>query len=105
MLPSRIHAFRPLVDLQSCRHHLSVLQELQRHPYEMTFDTVQLLPHLRGWNHAVEDMARLGALSREKHVVVVESFDWKTGKESAWGGESRFNHISVPLSLRILVNI
>lgn len=65
--------------------HLSVFEEFQREPDEMTLDLIQLITHILGRNELVKDMTRLDTTWREETIIVLESFDWK--RESALGHE------------------
>lgn len=73
--PLGINTLGELVDLQAGLGHVRILQEVHRHPDQMTLDLVQLLADVHRILHAVEDVACLDALRRQELVVVVESFD------------------------------
>lgn len=81
-----INTLRPSVNLQTLLGHLSIHQELQRHPHKMSFDLIELLADLFGWDHAVEDVACFDAFRGQEGSVVVECFDWVERLVCVMGG-------------------
>ena len=64
------------IDLQALLRHLRVLQEIQRHPYQMPLDLVQFLSDLLGWHERIVQMSLLElVVAREEGAVVIKRFD------------------------------
>ena len=64
------------VNLQPLLRHLRVLEEIQRHPYQVPLDLIEFLPDFFGGHEGVVEMALLElVVPGEEGGVVVEGFD------------------------------
>ena len=73
---SRIDTLSVSIDLQALLRHLGILQKVQRHPDQMPFNLVELLPDLLRRHKRIVEMPLLVILVfGEERFVVGEGFD------------------------------
>lgn len=70
-----INTLSDLIHLQPGLCHVCIPQKLQRHPYKMALNFVQLFAYLDRVLHTVEDVACFDTLWWQEKIVVLKSFD------------------------------
>ena len=75
--PLSIDTLRISINLQSLLRHRCILQEVQRHPHEMSLDEIEFLADFFARHEGVVEVALFElVVAGEEGFVVVEGFYW-----------------------------